>query len=33
MRDFDLKGRRTTTEDVDAQIAEIERRLRESGES
>jgi hypothetical protein len=33
MRDFDLKGRRATTEDVDAQIAEIEKRLRESGPS
>jgi hypothetical protein len=31
MRDFDLKGRRATTEDVDAKIAEIEKRLRESG--
>jgi hypothetical protein len=31
MRDFDLKGRRATTEDVDAQIAEIEKRLREPG--
>ncbi len=31
MRDFDTKGRRATTEDVDAQIAEIEKRLRESG--
>lgn len=33
MRDFDLKGRRATTEDVDAQIAEIEKRMRESGPS
>jgi hypothetical protein len=33
MRDFDLKGRRATTEDVDAQIAEIERRLNERGPS
>jgi hypothetical protein len=30
MRDFDLRGRRATTEEVDAQIAEIEKRLNES---
>ena len=33
MRDFDLKGRRATTEEVDAQIAEIEKRLNEPGPS
>jgi hypothetical protein len=33
MREFDLKGRRATTEDVDAKIAEIEKRLNEPGSS
>jgi len=33
MRDFDLKGRRATTDEVDAEIAEIEKRMRETGPS